>query len=80
MAELLLEILQRILRDLRTFSDGRMISDASLDTRIVLLEFVYCELIALDSEITTALQLNLTSIIEFLRNAVSIARLISESR
>ena len=79
MAELLLEILQRIIRDLRTFSDGRMlISDASLDTCIVLLEYVYRELIALDS-ITTVPQLNLTSIIGFLRNALSIARLISES-
>ena len=77
MAELLLEILQRIIRDLRTFSDGRMpISDASLDTCIVLLEYVYRELIALDS-ITTVPQLNLTSIIGFL---LSIARLISESR
>ena len=79
MAEFPLEILQRLLRDLVMFTDGRMISDASLDTCIVLLEFVYCELIALDSEIMTAPQLNLISVIGFLRNALSIARLICES-
>ena len=80
MAELPLEILQGLLRDLVMFTDGRMISDASLDTCIVLLEFGYHELIALDSEITTAPQLNLISVIGFLRNALSIARLICESR
>ena len=48
MAELSLEILQRLLRDLGLFIDGRMISDTSLDTSIVLLEFVYRELIVLD--------------------------------
>ena len=54
MAEFSLEILQRLLRDLRMFIDGRTISDTSLDTCIVLLEFVYRELIALDSDTTTA--------------------------
>ena len=45
---------------------------------IPVLEYVYRELIALDS-ITTVPQLNLTSIIGFLRNMLSIAKLISES-
>lgn len=79
MAELSLEILQRLLHDLDMFIDGRVISDTSLDTFIVLLEFVYREMIALDLT-ATAPQLNLTSIMGFLQNALSIARLIRESR
>lgn len=49
-------------------------------TCIVLIEFAYCELIALDSETATVPQLNLTPIIGFLQNALSIARLFRGSR
>lgn len=73
-----INILRRIENDLRMFEHGINVSDDTLDSTIVSLEFVYRELLVLEA----TLQLNQLQeeAIVFVRNCLCIARSISEYR
>ena len=71
-------ILSRIESDLSMFEDGRSISDDTLDSIIVSLEFVYRELLVLEA--TSQLNQLQEQATDFVKSCLFIARSISEYR